>query len=185
MSTGMESYIARFADLKPSKAAYEHESIGVPVGAYEMLAARDIYRIVAPDRGARSITKPAIVSNDGFQLGIVECPPGNGAALHKHELTQETFMPLTGRFEVTWGDKGEHCTVLGLFDVFAVPVGIYRSFRNIESSPSKMLVYVRGSEQAVMNDLVYDKASGDAIKAAYGQTVHENLGRIGITFSQT
>lgn len=179
----MDSYIARLKDLKPSAAAYEDPSIGVPVGAYEMLAARTIYRVMAPERGARSVSKPAIVTHDGFQLGFVECPPGNGAALHKHEQTQETFMPLTGRFEVRWGDHGENSTALEPFDVFAVPAGVYRSFKNLENETAMMLVFVRGSEQTVMNDLVYDKASREAVLAAYGPQVLSNLNRIGIAFS--
>ena len=44
-------------------------------------------------------------------MAIVRCEAGKGAALHSH-LTQEVFMPLTGRWAVSWGPRGEHELIL-------------------------------------------------------------------------
>ena len=40
-------------------------------------------------------------------------------------------MCLSSRFEIAWGDRGEHTLVLDPLDMISVPRGENRSFRNI------------------------------------------------------
>ena len=66
--------------------------------------------------------------------------PGNGAAFHS-QGSEETFIALTGRWEVYWGDEGRESVVLEPFDGMVVPDGVLRGFRNVgearrSSSPS-------------------------------------------------
>ena len=79
-----------------------------------------------------------------FRLGIVTCPPGNGAGLHVHWKTHETFMALSGKWEMIWGDQGEEKTVLEPFDLMAVPPRVTRTFKNISDSDAHLLMIIQG-----------------------------------------
>jgi hypothetical protein len=59
-----------------------------------------------PARGQLS-PKPAVIGGDAgvFRLGIATCPTGNGPGLHVHWNMYDTFMALTGRWQIKWGDK--------------------------------------------------------------------------------
>ena len=181
----MPPSIARFSELTPTKKNYAGESVGVPVAAYEMLAAKDIYLLMAPAGTKRGMSsnKPAIGGLPGLEVSIVDCPPGNGAGLHAHHRTTETFVPLDGRYEFTWGPRGEHKVVLGPHDMISVPPGNYRSFKNVDNKPARMLVFIQGEKDAAMNDIVYDKVSAEQIEASHGGQVRDNFKHIGITFA--
>jgi uncharacterized RmlC-like cupin family protein len=181
----MEKRIARFKKLVPTKTKFNGPEVGIPIEAYETLASKNIFLIMAPAGVARGGTsRPAIEGQPGVELSIVDCPPGQGPALHRHERTYETFMPLTGRYEISWGDNGEHSTTLEPFDTFAVPAGIYRAFRNVDDHDAKMLVVIQGGKE-VMNDLVFQDKVGDRIESIYGSEVRSNFKKIGIEFAET
>jgi len=179
----MEKRIARFKTLVPTKTKFAGGNVGIPIAAYEELAARNIFLIMAPAGVARGGTsKPIIEGQPGVELSIVECPPGNGPALHRHERTYETFMALDGKYEVTWGDNGEHSIVLEPFDTIAVPAGIYRAFRNVDDHDAKMLVVIQGGKE-VMNDLIFQHKVGAGIEERFGAEVRGNFSKIGIEFA--
>jgi uncharacterized RmlC-like cupin family protein len=176
-----QQQIARLRNLKPTKYDYlNHAPAGVPVEAYEMVASKNIYLLMAPKERTRSFSKPAVLGAPGLEVSIVDCPPGNGPPLHVHERTRETFLVLTGSYEVTWGDHGEHRTVLEAFDMFAVPPGIYRSFRNISSSDAKLLVIVQGEAGQVMNDIYYQESLGQQVSARFGDEIWEKMRSLGL-----
>ncbi len=66
-------------------------------------------------------------------VSVAECEPGNGPGLHRHLNSVENFFCLSGRFEIAWGDQGEHTLVLEPLDMISVPRGENRSFRNISN----------------------------------------------------
>lgn len=180
----MQKRIARFKTLVPTKTKYADDKVGIPMGAYEELAARNIFLLMAPAGVARGGTsRPIVEGQPGVEVSIVECPPGNGPALHRHERTYETFMPLDGRYEITWGDNGEHSVVLDPFDLIAVPAGIYRAFRNVDDHDAKMLVLIQGGKE-VMNDLVFQHEVGAGIERRWGTEVRRNFSKIGIEFAE-
>ena len=181
----MEKQIARLGDLQPTKKGYDNAATGVPIAAYEMLAARDIYLLMAPEGRTRGASKAAITGAPGLEVSIVDCPPGNGAALHAHERTHESFMPLTGRFELTWGEHGEHSVVLQPFELLAVPPGLYRSFRNIEDHDAKMLALIQGAPNDAMSGITYEAGVGARIEERFGADATVNMARIGIRFATT
>jgi len=171
--------IARFADLKPTKHDYAR-AVGVPVHAYEQVASKNIYLLLAPQERKRSFSPPAVFGAPGLELSIVDCPPGNGPKLHTHERTRETFMPLTGRYEIIWGNQGQHSTVLEPLDMFAVPPGVFRTFRNVSDHDAKMLVVVQGEGNQVMNDVYYPRDIGEQIASELGAEVWEKFQAIGL-----
>ncbi|MBT2326970.1 cupin domain-containing protein [Variovorax paradoxus] len=179
----MDRRIVRLRELEPTKRSYEGSGTGIPSAAYEMLAARNIYMLMAPKNRSRGMNKPAVEGLPGLEVAIVECPPGNGAELHVHERTTESFMPLDGRYEVIWGDKGEQTIVLEPYDFVSVPPGVYRSFRNVDDHETKMLVFIQGPEGDSMNDITYETSVGQRIEARFGPEATANMANIGIRFA--
>jgi mannose-6-phosphate isomerase-like protein (cupin superfamily) len=172
--------IARLKNLRPTKYDFAQANVDVPVEAYEMVASKNIYLLLAPKERTRSFSPPAVLGAPGLEISIVDCPPGNGPPLHVHERTRETFMPLDGRYEVTWGANGEHSTVLDAFDMFAVPPGVYRSFRNVSPKDAKMLVVVQGEAGEVMNDICYQASLAKQVSARFGQAIWDRMSKIGL-----
>jgi uncharacterized RmlC-like cupin family protein len=180
-STEMEQrQIARIKNLKPTKHDFTTANVGVPIEAYEMVASKNIYLLLAPKERTRSFSEPAILGAPGLEVSIVECPPENGPPLHVHERTRETFMPLTGSYQVNWGPNGEHSTVLGIFDMFAVPPGVYRSFKNVSGADAKMLVIVQGEAGEVMNDIYYSESLGARVTEKFGAAIWDKFKKLGL-----
>jgi mannose-6-phosphate isomerase-like protein (cupin superfamily) len=131
----MDKRVARFNQLR----GYDG---GLPDSQYPG-AHRTIYNIISapllrsdvasevPPSGFDAAADAAIVIAEGFNLGIVEAKPGNGPMMHNHD-TNETFMPLAGRWRVSWEtEEGIEHVDLDKFDVIAVPPGVQRRFENI------------------------------------------------------
>ena len=175
--------IARLAEMKSTKRALSAGN-GVPPEAYEMLAAKEIFLMMAPAGNVRKNSKPAIEGVPGLEVSIVRCPPGNGPGLHNHRMTNESFMCLTGEWEISWGENGEHTTTIKPFDLAAVPPGIFRAFKNVSSEPAYLLAFVQGAKEHVMGDISYARSLGDKIVQKYGSEVEQGLKEIGITFSE-
>lgn len=179
----MEARVARFKALQPSKKSYSIETVGVPGEAYNLLADNEVFVLLAPQGNKRSAARPAILGDPGLEVVIVQCKPGHGPALHAHTRTNEIFVCMSGRYELMWGDEGEHSVFLEPFDMFAVPKGVFRSFRNASEDPTaRMLVMVQGGVEDAFNDVYFDARVGDAIEERWGAEVRKNFKNIGITF---
>lgn len=165
----MERQIARFSALKPKSRRYAEQS-GIPAEAFEMVAAKSIYLLMAPPGAGGANAQPAVSGAPGLTVNICECPPGNGPMLHAHERTRETFLCLKGHFEVRWGDAGEHRTGLGPFDMISVPPGVTRAFTNDTQDTALLLVMIQGSESD-LNDVAYSPRVGEAITERFGADV--------------
>src|SRR5690606_16717439 len=136
----MKSRIARFKDLVSTKARHA-ESRGIPQEVMEMITAKSTFNVMSPaDLGGQLSPKPAVIGGDAgvFRLGIATCPAGNGPGLHVHWKTHETFMALTGKWKIVWGDKGEESTILEPFDLIAVPPRVTRQFINISDQDAHL-----------------------------------------------
>jgi mannose-6-phosphate isomerase-like protein (cupin superfamily) len=99
--------------------------------------------------GAQAAEHAAIKVQDGFNLGFCECAPGKGPLMHNHD-TNETFMPMTGRWRCSWEVDGsvEHFD-LDPFDVISFPIGVQRRFVNItegSAESSHWLLFVIGGD---------------------------------------
>src|SRR5262249_48885487 len=118
----------------------------------------------------------------GLTLTIAECPPGDGAGLHAHEQSTENFFCLNGRFEIAWGDEGEHKLVLDPLDMCSVPRGVCRSFKNISNETARLLVIIQieGAEQA--DRVHFSPSVGAATAKSFGRETVDALARIGFLF---
>lgn len=162
----MAARIARFADVQPKSRRYADES-GIPADAFEMIAAKRIYLLMAPDGAGGANANPAVVGAPGLTVNIAECPPGNGPMLHARARTRETFVCLKGRFEVRWGDRGEHATQLDAFDLIAVPPNVSRAFTNVGDETAFLLVMIQGDNDD-LNDVSYAPEVGAALDRRFG-----------------
>src|ERR1700757_5002027 len=118
----MQARVARFDKLQ-SYQRQNFEAHNIPPGAVEKITARRVYPVMAPADYQGRRTGAPVKRPRGRIDSIAECEPGNGPGLHRHLNTVENFMCLAGRFEIAWGDQGEHTLVLEPLDIIAVPRG--------------------------------------------------------------
>lgn len=82
--------------------------------------------------GDKASQASAIPISEGFNLGFVECLPGNGVMSHHHD-TNETFVVVSGRWRFTWNDADDEYVDLGRLDTVSFPVGLSRRFTCLDS----------------------------------------------------
>lgn len=132
----MEKHVARFRAQQSTSKSF----IDTRIPGHE----RDIFSIIGASTMEDPDVRPSIPAQD-FHLSIIKADPGKGAALHSH-LTQEVFMPLTGRWSVYWGPKGDKEVILEPYDVISVPIHVMRGFRNAGTETALLLAVVGGSD---------------------------------------
>jgi uncharacterized RmlC-like cupin family protein len=179
----MDFRVARFEKLE----TYQRQNFGthnIPPGAVEKVAARRVYPVmVPPDYQGRSAGAP-VKGPRGLIVSIAECEPGNGPGLHRHLNTVENFLCLSGRFEIAWGDQGEHTLVLEPLDLVSVPVGENRSFRNISNELGRLLVMIVPETNEQVDPVLFAPSLAKEIENDYGKSAVEGLQKIGFKFEE-
>lgn len=132
----MEAQVARFKHQESSDKAF----IDTRIPGHE----REIFSIIGNGVQEDASMRPQIPAQD-FHLAMIRAEPGKGAALHSH-LTQEVFMPLTGRWSIFWGPEGAKEVILEPYDVISLPVHVMRGFRNVGTETAMMLAVVGGND---------------------------------------
>ena len=177
----METRVARFKKLQTYQRQ-NFEAHGIPPGAVEKVTARRVYPVMAPaDYQGRSAGAP-VKGPRGLVVSIAECEPGNGPGLHRHLNTVENFFCLSGRFQIAWGDHGEHTLVLDPLDMISVPLGENRSFRNISSETGRLLVMIVPVTDEQADPISYAPSVAKEIQDEYGKTALDGLQKIGFKF---
>jgi len=179
----MEARVARFNKLQ----TYQTQNLaaqGIPPGAMEKITARKVYPVMAPaDYQGRSAGAP-VKGPRGLIVSIAECEPGNGPGLHRHLNTVENFMCLSGRFEIAWGDNGEHTLVLDPLDMISVPRGENRSFRNVSKEAGRLLVMIVPETAEQADPISYAPSLAREIETEYGKGALEGLQKVGFKFEE-
>ncbi len=179
----MEKRTARFGKLE----SYQRQNLSahdIPPGAMEKITARRVYPVMAPvDYQGRSAGAP-VKGPRGLIVTIAECEAGNGPGLHRHLNTVENFMCLTGRFEIAWGDEGEHSLVLEPFDMISVPRGENRRFRNVSNELGRLLVMIVPETDEQADPISYAPSLAREIENEYGKKALEGLQNIGFKFEE-
>jgi len=177
----MKGRVARFNKLQTYQRQ-NFEAYNIPPGAVEKVAARRVYPVMAPpDYQGRSAGAP-VKGPRGLIVSIAECEPGNGPGLHRHLNTVENFFCLSGRFEIAWGDQGEHTLVLEPLDMISVPRGENRSFRNISNELGRLLVMIVPESDEQIDPVSFAPSLAKEIESEYGKTALEGLRKIGFKF---
>src|ERR1700733_4232086 len=179
----MEARVARFGMLQ----SYQTQNLatqGIPPGAMEKITARKVFPVMAPaDYQGRSAGAP-VKGPRGLIVSIAECEPGNGPSLHRHLNTVENFMCLSGRFEIAWGDRGEHTLVLDPLDMISVPRGENRSFRNVSNETGRLLVMIVPETDEQADPISYAPSLAREIETEYGKAALEGLQKVGFKFEE-
>jgi len=180
-SEQMEARVARFHKLQTYQTQ-NFEAHNIPPGAVEKVAARRVYPVMAPaDYQGRSAAAP-VKGPRGLIVSIAECEPGNGPGLHRHLNTVENFFCLSGRFEIAWGDRGEHTLVLDPLDMITVPRGENRSFRNISNGLGRLLVMIVPETDEQVDPVSFAPSLAKEIEEQYGKAALAGLQKIGFKF---
>ncbi len=171
----------RFKNLD-SYQRQQERATGIPADAFAQIAAHRVYPVMVPENYSGRSAMAPLKGAPGLTLTIAECPPGNGAGLHAHEQGVENFFCLSGRFEIAWGDRGEHSTVIEPLDLCSVPPGVCRSFKNLSSETGRLLVIIQilGEEQA--DRVHYAPSVGAGIAQRFSAETLAALSRIGFKF---
>jgi len=150
----MMKCVARFKDLYRADLSlpdchvpgYERTLVNV-IGFAAPTAAADV-KAYSP---VGDKAKPYITHlKAGFGVAFVEAEPGKGVMMHNHD-TNETFMPVEGRWRITWeGDAGDDWVELDPLDIVSVPPHMQRQFHCLTSAPDKakgVLMVIVGGDQ--------------------------------------
>jgi uncharacterized RmlC-like cupin family protein len=178
----MESnHVARFNELHSTGAGNKTEGGPIPKEAYQMMAARTAYVITAPGDD-NSPWDAATVETPDVVTIIAECEPGEGPSAHMHAKTVETFMALTGEWELLWGDDSEHSLFLKPYDTIAVPPEVVRTFKNVSDEKAYLLVLITGGVHD-MDDLSFRPELGVKVAEKFGPAVKKRAEEIGFRFT--
>lgn len=177
----LDKHVVRFKDIAPTGAGSKSEGGAIPRGVYEKLAAKTAYVITAPGDD-NSPWDAAKVKTPGYVSIIADCLPGEGPSLHMHAKTWETFMALTGRWSMQWGDEGEEEVILEPYDTLAFPPEVCRTFKNISDEKAYILVLISGGIHD-MDDLSFRPELGEIIAKEYGDDVRAHTEEIGFRFT--
>jgi len=150
----MMKRVARFRTLKGSDGGLPDS----PLPECE----RKLYAVIGfqPPKQRRAATTspvgddasamPAIGIAEGFNLGYCKAKPGKGPLMHNHD-TNETFIPMTGRWRCEWNEGRKKCRVdLAPYDVISFPTGVARRFMNVtydEPKKEHLLMFIIGGNQ--------------------------------------
>ena len=179
----MQARVARFGKLE----TYQRQNFAahnIPPGAVEKVTARKVFPVMAPaDYQGRSAGAP-VKGPRGLIVSIAECEAGNGPGLHRHLNTVENFMCLSGRFEIAWGDEGEHTLVLEPLDMISVPRGENRKFTNVSNELGRLLVMIVPETAEQVDPISYAPSLAKEIETEYGRKALEGLQTIGFKFEE-
>ena len=150
----MMKRVAFFRDMKGSRGGLPDSSL--PQCERELI---NVIGFAPPHEEGGTIVSPVGSENDhipaipvyeGFNLGFAKCKPGRGPLMHNHD-TNETFIPITGRWRCAWNEGADYQFVdVGPCDVVSFPPGAARRFMNVtEGEPDTehlLLFIIAGNE---------------------------------------
>jgi mannose-6-phosphate isomerase-like protein (cupin superfamily) len=179
----IEHRIARVDDLTANKAEFAAR-LGIPVEAYEYVAAKSIFLLMAkPKPAEKQNSQPAIEGPAGTSFYVVETPPGDGSLPHAHMRTWESFMPQTGRYRFDYGRGARHSVTIEPHELFSVPPGVIRCFTNIEDHDARMFVFIQGENDAdALADVIFPPEIGEEIVQRWGDDVLAKMKTLGFGF---
>ena len=177
----MAKRLARFAELKPYKDTM-NDALGIPAEAMRMMSPDKVYPIMSPEGWTGRSKIAPVKGAAGLTITLVECPPGDGAVLHKHTDSVENFFCIEGSFEIIWGAQAEHRIALGALDFISIPAGVYRDFRNVGATLGRLLVAIQSPAGDTQDTVVHSAAVGEEVVRRFGQATRDAMAGIGVRF---
>jgi quercetin dioxygenase-like cupin family protein len=154
----------------------------LPQHVADLIWSRKLMPVISLDGDATTPfgSRAPIRGAGGMTMTYAVCPAGTGPTLHRHHRTYETFTVMKGRFEFSWGEEGEHTSVLSLFDTISVPPQVNRAFRNIGTEEGVLQVIITGGVHD-MNDIAFPPSTAAQITKA-GDGYLDYFKRFGLKF---
>jgi mannose-6-phosphate isomerase-like protein (cupin superfamily) len=165
----MLSRMVRFRDMAPRPKP----GAGiVPAEIVDFMTATENYTYMAPAMEGQSVIQRHAAleggdAGDAISVSLAFCKPGDGPCLHAHMNTVEAFFCLSGRFAITWGERGEQSVELEPWDFIHVPKGVARTFTNIGETDGALLVIIQG-DRDTFNDVVNSPYVAEQIAERFG-----------------
>jgi quercetin dioxygenase-like cupin family protein len=179
----MAKRVARYGDLRPYKDTM-NDAHGIPPEAMRMMSPDKVFPIMSPeDWTGRSKIAP-VKGESGLTVTLVECSPGEHAGLHKHTDSVENFFCVEGRFEILWGERGEHRIELNPLDFVSVPAGVYRDFRYVGDTLGRLLVTIHARPGDTKDTVIHPAAVGDEVARRFGQHTRDAMAALGVRFGE-
>ena len=173
----MKGRVSRFKELRPLPI----QQSDLPQAARDVIYARKLLSVIGLERETPINADAPIRGAAGLTMTLAVCPPGQGPGLHNHVQTYETFTVLKGRFEITWGERGEERIVLETFDTISVPPGVCRAFRNIGEDEGILQVLITGGVHD-MADIAFTRSAREKIEAV-GRGLSREFEKVGFRFT--
>jgi quercetin dioxygenase-like cupin family protein len=165
----LEARVSRFGQLKEMSTRTQ-DLADVPQGAIDVVFARKILPVILDNTKNPFGSSAPIIGAARSTMFISIMPPGQGACLHSHNDTYETFMVLEGSIEYRIGDPVEHTITLNKWDAFSCPPGVYRGFHNSGTSDAVQLTVITGLADGRDDASVPDSVK-QALRGEYGDKV--------------
>lgn len=154
--------IARQKDLRPLRSRPPFSLVPSEIG--DFLSPRDLYLALGPT--SRGPVGFRVAGPDELVAVFVQTPQGTGPALHVHTKSTEMFCVLEGRFEISWGDHGEHTATLGRLDTIVIPRGLNRAFKALDPGENWILPIVVGTNDEA-EDILWLEHVFEAVRARH------------------
>jgi quercetin dioxygenase-like cupin family protein len=165
----LEARVSRFGQLKEMSTRTQ-DLADVPQGAIDVVFARKILPVILDNTKNPFGSSAPIIGAARSTMFISIMPPGQGACLHSHNDTYETFMVLEGSIEYRIGEPVEHTITLNKWDAFSCPPGVYRGFHNSGTSDAVQLTVITGLADGRDDASVPDSVK-QALRGEYGDKV--------------
>lgn len=107
-----------------------------------------------------------------FVLGEEVSPPGGGPPAHVHHREDETFCVLEGEYEFSVGGRTVRASA---GSVVHGPRGVAHAFKNVGTTPAKMLAFVTPAGFEGFLEEVGEEAKGASSPPPFGREEIERL----------
>ena len=168
-AAALQARISRFDQLR-EMTTRTSDLADVPQGAIDLVFARKILPVILDNTKNPFGSVAPIIGAARTTMFISVMPPGQGACMHSHNDTYETFMVLEGRIEYRIGEPPQHTLVLEKGDVFSCPPRVYRGFHNAGSTDAVQLTVITGLADGRDDASVPDSVKRQ-LRTEYGEEV--------------
>ena len=172
----LDARISRFDQLR-EMSTRTSDLADVPQGAIDIVFARKILPVILDNTKNPFGSVAPIIGAANSTMFISVMPPGQGACLHSHNDTFETFMVLEGTIEYRIGDPVAHTITLGKWDAFSCPPGVYRGFHNSGTTHAVQLTVITGLS-AGRDDASAPDSVKRELREGYGDKVVESFAKL-------
>ena len=172
----LDARISRFGKLR-EMSTRTSDLADVPQGAIDIVFARRILPVILDSTKNPFGSVAPIIGAANSTMFISVMPPGQGACLHSHNDTFETFMVLEGTIEYRIGDPVAHTITLNKWDAFSCPPGVYRGFHNAGTTDAVQLTVITGLAGGRDDASAPDSVKRE-LREGYGDKVVESFAKL-------